>query len=209
MAKKIVTYAFIDSQNLNLGIRELGWKLDYAKFRVYLWEKYGVEKAFLFIGYVVQNVDLYTHLQDAGYICIFKPTLVYKDGTTKDSCDAELVLHTMIQFDNFDGAMIISGDGDFQCLAKYLYEQGKLSKIVVPNQKKYSALLKFDIFKPHLRFVSDLRTKLKYTPKKKNPRKDKTLKGKTSTGDGHIIAKSNKSVNKTNKKTRTGGRSKP
>jgi hypothetical protein len=32
-------YAFIDSQNLNLGIRILGWKLDYARFRIYLKEK--------------------------------------------------------------------------------------------------------------------------------------------------------------------------
>jgi len=29
-------YAFIDSQNLNLGIQSLGWKLDFAKFHRYL-----------------------------------------------------------------------------------------------------------------------------------------------------------------------------
>ena len=27
--KKELNYAFIDGQNLNLGIRSLGWKLDY------------------------------------------------------------------------------------------------------------------------------------------------------------------------------------
>ena len=43
-------YAFVDSQNVNLAIRELGWKLDFKRFRVYLREKYGVEKAYLFIG---------------------------------------------------------------------------------------------------------------------------------------------------------------
>ena len=35
-------YAFIDSQNLNLAIRDLGWILDFKKFRVYLKEKYQV-----------------------------------------------------------------------------------------------------------------------------------------------------------------------
>jgi hypothetical protein len=35
-------YAFIDSQNLHLGVQKLGWKLDYAKFRTYLAEKYAV-----------------------------------------------------------------------------------------------------------------------------------------------------------------------
>lgn len=45
-------YAFIDSQNLNLGIKSLGWKLDFVKYRRYLREKYGVTTAYLFIGYV-------------------------------------------------------------------------------------------------------------------------------------------------------------
>ena len=38
MKQKENNYAFIDSQNLNLGIQKLGWKLDYQKFRVYLTE---------------------------------------------------------------------------------------------------------------------------------------------------------------------------
>lgn len=189
MSAKQVHYAFIDSQNLSLGVREQGWKVDQKRFRIYLKEKYNVEKAFLFIGYMPQNADLYAHLQEAGFICIFRPTLTYKDGTTKGNCDAELVLHAMIQFENYDKAIIVSGDGDFQCLAKYLYENDKLGAIMVPNQRKYSALLKFDIFKPHLRFMSDLRAKLEYAPKKKNPRKDETLKRKSSIGDSKDYSK--------------------
>ncbi|HJQ08566.1 MAG TPA: NYN domain-containing protein [Candidatus Saccharimonadales bacterium] len=178
-----VNYAFVDSQNLNLAIRSLGWKLDFRKMRIYLRDKYGVERAYLFIGYLPQNTDLYAHLQEAGFICIFRPTLAYKDGTTKGNCDAELVLQAMIDFNNYDKAVIVSGDGDFQCLAKYLHEQGKLGVLLVPDQKKFSALLKFDIFKPYHRFVNDLRKKLEYLPKKKNPRKDEALKGKSSIGD--------------------------
>lgn len=34
MRKKENNYAFIDSQNLNLGIQKLDWKLDYRKFRL-------------------------------------------------------------------------------------------------------------------------------------------------------------------------------
>src|SRR3989338_2628589 len=76
-------YAFIDSQNLNLSIRALGWALDFKRFRKYLLEKYSISEAFLFIGFVEGNNDLYKSLQEAGFICIFKPTLKYKDGTTK------------------------------------------------------------------------------------------------------------------------------
>jgi hypothetical protein len=52
-------FAFIDSQNLNLSIRELGWKIDWKRFRVYLKEKYFIEKAFLFIGFIEGNNALY------------------------------------------------------------------------------------------------------------------------------------------------------
>lgn len=75
MNKGINNYAFLDSQNLNLGVQSLGWKLDFSRFRVYLKEKYGIAKAFLFIGYVEGNSNLYVALQEAGFICIFKPTL--------------------------------------------------------------------------------------------------------------------------------------
>jgi len=36
--KEIENYAFIDGQNLYLGVDELGWQLDYKKLRVYLYE---------------------------------------------------------------------------------------------------------------------------------------------------------------------------
>ena len=52
MKKESNNYAFIDSQNLNLGIQKLGWKLNYQKFRIYLAEKYGVKKAYIFISAV-------------------------------------------------------------------------------------------------------------------------------------------------------------
>ncbi|MEA2112511.1 MAG: NYN domain-containing protein [Patescibacteria group bacterium] len=166
-------YAFIDSQNLNLSIQSLGWKLDFARFRVYLKEKYKINKAFLFIGFVEGNNDLYKFLQEAGFICVFKPTLGYKDGTTKGNVDAELVLQTMIEYPNFDKAIIISGDGDFYCLVKYLLEQNKLKAVLIPNFFKFSALLRFKIVRPYLRFMNNLDKKLSY--KKKRPYKDETL----------------------------------
>ena len=86
-----MNYAFIDSQNLNLGIKNLGWKLDFTRFRIYLKEKYKVEVAYLFIGYIPENQDLYDSLQKAGYILKFKPVLPNKDGSHKGNVDADLV----------------------------------------------------------------------------------------------------------------------
>lgn len=165
-------YAFIDSQNLNLAIRAQGWKLDFKRFRVYLKEKYHVETAYLFIGYISGNQGLYTDLQSAGFVCVFKPTLQYKDGTTKGNCDAELVLHAMIEYGNYEKAVIVTGDGDFYCLVDYLIAQKKLEAVIIPDQHHFSGLLKFKQFRPFLRYMNGLREKLE---KKKGPHKDGTL----------------------------------
>ncbi|PIR86064.1 hypothetical protein COU14_01045 [Candidatus Kaiserbacteria bacterium CG10_big_fil_rev_8_21_14_0_10_44_10] len=174
MKKPLCNYAFIDSHNVNLAVQTSGWRLDWKRFRIYLREKYAVEKAFLFIGYIEGNTTLYTALQDAGFLCVFKPTLTYEDGTTKGNCDAELVLHAMIEFSNYEKAVIVTGDGDFYCLVKYLLEKAKLEALIIPNRLKFSALLKFKIFTPHLRYLNDLEKRLAYL-KKKRPHKDGTL----------------------------------
>jgi len=153
-------FAFIDSQNVHLAVSDQGWKLDWARFRVYLREKYFVEQAYLFIGFVDGNTQLYTELQQAGFICIFKPTLTYKTGTIKGNCEAELVLHTMIQKENFNQAVIVSGDGDFYCLVDYLIDQNKLCTLLIPNMYKYSALLKIQKFANYRNFISHLEKKV-------------------------------------------------
>ena len=63
------------------------------------------------------------------------------DKTVKGNVDAELVLHTMIQYPDYDKAIIISGDGDFFCLVEYLESKNKLLHILTPN-KHYSRLFK-------------------------------------------------------------------
>lgn len=142
MKDKENNFAFIDSNNLNLGIKELGWRLDFRRFRVYLLEKYVATKAYLFIGYLPENQELYRSLQEFGYILIFKPVMKDKDGEPKGNVDAELVLQTMIDWDKYNKAVIVSSDGDFYCLVNYLYEKGKLKRVISPNYKKCSALLK-------------------------------------------------------------------
>jgi hypothetical protein len=81
MKQKLKNYAFIDRQNLNMGIRLLGWKLDYRKLWIYLREKYKAERAYVFLGYIPENKSLYKNLKRYGYSLIFKPVLKKKDGT--------------------------------------------------------------------------------------------------------------------------------
>lgn len=178
------TYAFIDSQNLNLGTQRVGWKLDWRKFRQHLKDKHGVTKAYMFIGYMSDNESLYEYMHELGYLVVLKPTIdlnIPKDtaakaeNTADDSenkdkpavkgnVDAELVLYAMKEMPNYEKAIIVSGDGDFFSLAEYLDEQGKLAHIMAPNWQ-YSSLLK--PFDPKIIRLDQMRKQLAYHDRKK------------------------------------------
>ena len=171
MKKTEKNYAFIDSQNLNLGIQKLGWKLDYRKFMVYLAEKYGVTKAYMFIGFVALNQSLYDNLQEAGFILKFKPTIPGSDGKIKGNTDADLVLCAALELTDYDKAVIVSSDGDFSSLVQYLYEQNKLEVVLSPDVEHCSSLLK-QTAKEKIQFMNKLKSLLEYN--RKAPRKDGT-----------------------------------
>ncbi len=166
-------YTYIDSQNLYLAIKELGWKVDYRRFRIYLKEKYSIEKAYMFMGFLPGNQMLYTALQKAGFILVFRPILENGEHPIKGNCDAELVLYTMIDWPRYDKALIVTGDGDFYCLINHLIEHNKLLKVLAPSPKNCSSLLRRAAGNK-ISFVSDLKKKSEYI-KRKKPHKDKTL----------------------------------
>lgn len=152
-------FAFIDNTNIHKGIEMLGWKLDLVKFRKLLRERYGVKRAYMFIGYIAGNQDMYRDFQNMGYTLIFKPTLPNKAGKIKGNCDAELVLQAMIDLNNYDNAVIVTGDGDFQCLVKHLRKIGKLGYVISPNRKWCSILLKREARGSHV-FIEEMRLRL-------------------------------------------------
>lgn len=152
-------FAFIDAQNVYLSVRGQGWRIDWARFRTYLTDKYHIEKAFLFIGYIDSNKWLYAVLEEAGFICIFKQVSMHTDGVVKGNIDAELVLHTMVHISSFEKALIITGDGDFACLIEYLRINHKLHGVLIPNKFRYSALLKQSA-KNQIAFMNDLKKKI-------------------------------------------------
>lgn len=169
-------YAFIDGQNLYSGILALGWKLDFTRFRQYLRDNYNVSKAFLFIGYMEEQKDLYEQLEYQGYTLIFKPTITYKDGLTKGNVDADLVLNAMIEYTNYKKAVVVTGDGDFYCLIDYLRKQNKLAQVLIPNERLYSTLFEQidEGSRKYFTFINRLRKELEYKPRqrgKNNTRK--------------------------------------
>jgi len=77
----------------------------------------------------LQRVRFYLKLQKFGYELHLKPVKLYEqeDGSTKRkaNCDVDMTFHLMKEKDNFDRVIILSGDGDFLPVLKYLKGQGK------------------------------------------------------------------------------------
>lgn len=152
-------FAFVDTQNVHLGIKSLGWNLDWGRFRVYLRDKYKVTEAYLFLGYLPDNQKLYEYLQKHGFILIFKPIVLDNNGATKGNCDADLVLHAILKINEYDKAVIVTSDGDFYSLVKYLYEKTKLEMVLSAYVKTCSKLLKREA-KEKINYMSNLERKI-------------------------------------------------
>ncbi len=166
MKKPQDNYAFIDGNNLHLSIIDMGWRLDYRKFRVHLSETYGVCKAYYCIGRMPQHESLYAFLKSSGYELKFKPVLPDKDGKPKGNCDAELVLQAMIDLPNYRKAVIVSSDGDFACLVEHLSTQGKLERVIASSRGACSALLR-RAAGTRLDYMDNLRVKLEFIEQSK------------------------------------------
>lgn len=185
-------YAFIDSQNLNVGVQKYGWKMDWIKFRKFLTDKFGVEKAYMFIGYVPEFEAMYQQLHEAGYMIVLKPTFDMtrprpedkepdaankaqpaggkpeEERKTKGNVDADLVLWCMKEQPQYHKAVIVSGDGDFYSLVEYLDERNKLLKILAPNAQ-YSGL--FNRYESYIERLDKSRRELAYYDRKKRTQK--------------------------------------
>ncbi len=142
--------AYIDGQNLHMGTKDcdLPWRVDLQKFRVYLKEKYNVSKAYYYLGYVQdgQKIEsLYESIQSAGFILMFRQHNSSMVGKKKGNVDSDIIFSIMKRLflrEEFSRVVLVSGDGDYKMLVDFLIEQGKLAKVLFPNEKRSSSLLK-------------------------------------------------------------------
>lgn len=174
MNRKENNFAYIDGANLDKAIKELGWPLNYKRLRIWLSEKYGVQRAYIFIGLIPKYKNLYTYLQESGFTIVFKEVIYDNSGKPKGNCDADLVLQATKDAyeNNFERAVIIASDGDYAGLVKFLIEKNKLQTILSPSiERKCSVLLKRTGAK--IVYINDKRNNLQ-TQKEKAPDADRT-----------------------------------
>jgi uncharacterized LabA/DUF88 family protein len=173
-------FAYIDGNNLYRGISDSGWRIDYGRFRKWLEDKYGVSRAYYFIGLIPKHKDLYTALKAAGFILIFKEVTYSQSGDPKGNCDADMVLQSVVDvFENkCDKQIIVTSDGDYACLIKFLIERNRLRILLSPNEPKLCSIL-LKRTNAQITYLDGVRKKVQFL-KEKAPSKDKTLTGSFS-----------------------------
>ena len=161
MKNKSNNFAYIDGANLHKGVESSGWSLDYHRLRIWLSEKYGAKKSYIFLGLIPRYKELYKYLQEAGFVLVFKEVVYNDQGEPKGNCDADLVLQVVCDaYDGrFDKAVIVSSDGDYASLIKFLQNRQKLFAILSTHPKdKCSILLKRTGAK--ISYINDQRSNL-------------------------------------------------
>lgn len=142
--------AYIDGQNLYLGTtsREPAWCVDLKRFRVYLTQKYNVDRAYYYLGFV-QDGDaferLYEEIQIAGFILVFREHNSAMLGKKKGNVDSDIIFSIMKRLyknETFEKVILVSGDGDYKMLVDFLIEESRFKKILFPNIKFASSLYK-------------------------------------------------------------------
>lgn len=159
--------AFVDGQNLYLGTTKCilcaktkninfeditlsdcecgkAWKIDFLKLRKYLYDKYNIDEAYYFLGFLDENNQkIYSNLQKAGFIIIFREHSKGMSGKKKGNVDTDIVFEIMknlIENEDLEKILLVSGDGDYKKMVQYLVDKNRFLRILFPNGKQASSL---------------------------------------------------------------------
>ena len=119
--------------------------------------------------------ELYTYLQECGFTLVFKEVIYDGSGKPKGNCDADLVLQAARDtYENkFSKAILVSSDGDYAGLIKFLKENDKIRIILSPHPENLCSILLKRTGVP-IAYLKDQKNNLQ-TQKEKAPDKDRTL----------------------------------
>lgn len=115
----------------------------------------------------LQRVRFYRRLESFGYKLHLKPVKIYWDNDTprkKANVDVDMTYMMMREMSKFDRAVILSGDGDFLPVLRYMREQGKEVFVLSRSQRTAKEIKRFagGEFRDFVR----LRRELEFKPRK-------------------------------------------
>ena len=124
------TAVFIDASNIYFSQRTLGWRIDFKKLLAYFKKNTDLHRM-AFYGALNPDNDrerkFHDFLEIIGYTVKHKKIKFIKDpsdqergGHHKGNIDVDLTIDAVHLRDEYDSFVLLSGDGDFESLLKYL-----------------------------------------------------------------------------------------
>ena len=162
---------FIDGNNLYRMSRDnLGWNIDLRKLISYYNAKGTVVDAYYYAAIDPEKGKTSFHklLPYFGFVLISKPLKTFgssPDSPKKGNLDIEIVLDIFNTIDNYDMAVLVSGDGDFLRPLELLRARGKQFEIL--STRGVIAQELRDVAGMHYRDLVSMESILKYSESSK------------------------------------------
>lgn len=152
------TYVFIDVANIIYGAKKTGkWKVSYLKLINYLKTRYDAHRIFFFAGVKSIEKNNFNKLANYGYVLRLKELKIYKRKPSirkikcpnckrdfvkkfyrhpelKANCDVDLTFEAMRHSSDYSRMILLSGDGDFYPLVKFLLEKGRELRVIAESR---------------------------------------------------------------------------
>ena len=142
------------------------WKIDLARFYIYLERKYNVGEAYYYLGYVQEEHQaLYEEIQKAGFILVFREHNPAMIGKKKGNVDSDIIFSIMKRLylkEDFKNIILVSGDGDYKLLVDFLITEQRFEKMLFPN-KKYASTLYKKLGSEYFDYLENVRDKISKT----------------------------------------------
>lgn len=141
------TIVFIDASNIYHSQKRLGWMIDLKKLINLLRDELEIFEVYYYLAYDPENTSqkrFIDFLEIIGYRVRKKPIKFIKDtndergGYHKGNLDVEMTIDALHNLDQYESAIIFSGDSDFESLIKHLKNCGK--RCIVASTKGHISI---------------------------------------------------------------------
>ncbi len=87
----------------------------------------------------IARIKFYLKLAQFGYLLQLKPVKIFHEPDGKKSkkvnCDVDMTFDLMRYFDEYSAVLILSGDGDFAIVLKYLMQTGRKVTVLARGER--------------------------------------------------------------------------
>lgn len=139
---KVFYYGGVELDGFSYSVLEkkpIDLKKLLSHLRRRLKEKGISEDKIVLLGRHIQRIKFYLKLAKFGYRLCLKPVKIFRepDGSTKKkaNCDVDMTFDLMRYINEYSGVLILSGDGDFAVVLKYLQKIGKKVTVLARGER--------------------------------------------------------------------------